>query len=264
MSATAWSSDFSYSYFIRLLEAARDQFRPYRLGDAGEALAQPGGGRRIFVRHDVDVDVPRALRMAEIETRQGVAATYYIMTASPMYRVQEHTSQIREIAALGHEVGLHFDCPAEYRAAEGRLEELHKSIDADCRVLEDAARLPVRSLSFHRPVASLLRGPLLVRGRVNAYAAPLMEWYLSDSRGIWRAGEPLPQLLQNQGSILQLLIHPIWWGEGHREPEDRLDDFFLEAARRLTTAEAGDWDARLMATLPAVKRRGAAAEKVRR
>jgi hypothetical protein len=274
---SGWSSDFSNTYFIRLLEAARSRFEPHLFKHAPQVLACPGIGRHIFLRHDVDVSVSRALRMAEIECAHGVRSTYYVMTASPMYTLPRHAQLVREIAALGHEVGLHFDCPAQHRdrlplsnqdpcrtssngvtyehqdASTELLELLEAQIEIDCSVLEDILGNRVESLSFHRPDPWCLRGPMHICGRVNAYAAKLMEWYLSDSRGNWREGEPLPMLASPPKSVLQLLIHPIWWGDHHRSPQQRLDDFSALETRDLPPAAAAGWDARLRATLPGVK-----------
>src|SRR5205823_1486511 len=110
----------------------------------------------------------------------------------------------------------------------------------------------VKSLSFHRPIPWLLRGPLLIGSRVNAYAAELMEWYLSDSKGCWREGEPLPKLRQPQGSKLQLLTHPIWWGDTHLTPAERLDEFAKEKTWRLSHSKAAEFDLALASTLPGV------------
>ena len=59
-------------------------------------------------------------------------------------------------------------------------------------------------------------------GKVNAYSRELMSWYLSDSAGNWREGEPLPLLSNPDRPLLQLLIHPFWWGEEHMSAGDRL------------------------------------------
>jgi hypothetical protein len=92
-------------------------------------------------------------------------------------------------------------------------------------------------VSFHRPHPHFVRGPLYIAGLVNAYAAELMEWYLSDSRARWRDGDPLPRLLNPDRSLLQLLIHPIWWGDEHREGADRLEDFYQSATHHLSSEQ---------------------------
>src|SRR5207302_922810 len=133
---------------------------------------------------------------------------------------------------------LHFDFedPAQ-RAGGAVVEAVEPAIAAACARLEAASGQPVRSLSFHRPLPQFLRGPSLVAGRVNAYARELMDWYLSDSGGRWRQGEPLPMLEHPTRPMLQLLTHPIWWAEQHQAPPDRLDAFLTAATVGLSAAE---------------------------
>jgi len=73
---------------------------------------------------------------------------------------------------------------------------------------------------------------------VNAYAAPLMESYLSDSAGVWRAGEPLAAIGEMHGPVLQVLIHPIWWGPEHAPAAERLDYGEVILSGRLQSALA--------------------------
>ncbi|MFL6352712.1 MAG: hypothetical protein ACJ74Z_12810 [Bryobacteraceae bacterium] len=251
-----WGADFSYSYLRKLLEVIRSDFEPQLLGDAGQ-LGRVADNRWAFVRHDVDVDLSKAVRMAEIESEHGVRAAYMIMNASLMYSLRDLSVQkaLRQIQSLGHEVGLHFDCPGELRHEEkGDLSQLESDIESACRELEECVGSPVRSLSFHRPIPWLLRGPLLIGSRVNAYAAELMAWYLSDSKGCWREGEPIPKLRQPPGHILQLLTHPIWWGDRHLPPAERLDEFVRERTAGLSGSQAAEFDQALASTLPGVQR----------
>ncbi|MGI8961575.1 MAG: hypothetical protein ACR2IV_17795 [Bryobacteraceae bacterium] len=254
---SGWGADFSYSYLRRLLEVVRSDFAPRLLGDAAQ-LRQPTDKRLAFVRHDVDVDLNKALRMAEIEREHSVPASYMIMNASLMYTLREGSvaRALREIQSLGHEIGMHFDCPEELRQEEGELSQIEGKIATACSELEECIGAPIKSLSFHRPIPWLLRGPLLIGSRVNAYAKELMEWYLSDSKGCWREGEPLPKLRHPKSTNLQLLTHPIWWGDTHLSPAERLDEFFTEKTRGVALSEAAEFDSALAATLPGVQRQG--------
>jgi hypothetical protein len=253
---TGWGVDFSYSYLRKLLEVIRSDFEPQLLGDAVR-LGYPTDKRPAFLRHDVDVDLGKALRMAEIEHEYSIPATYMIMNASRMYSLRDRSTRraVQEVQSLGHEVGLHSDCPDELRQEKGDLSQLEGKIEAACSELEQCIAVPVKSLSFHRPIPWLLRGPLLIGSRVNAYAAELMEWYLSDSKGYWREGEPLPKLKQPQSNKLQLLTHPIWWGDTHLPAAERLDEFIKEKTRHLSRSQAAEFDLALASTLPGVQRR---------
>jgi len=61
--------------------------------------------RFCIIRHDVDRMPRRAMRMAELENRLGVHATYF-------FRIKRNTFRpdiIRSISELGHEIGYHYE-----------------------------------------------------------------------------------------------------------------------------------------------------------
>jgi len=253
MSEGPWAADFSYGYFRRLLAALRAtyEFRLFR--DA----AQPAGHPSCYIRHDVDVSLERALRMAQVEQQENVPATYMVMNRSLLYSLSSAESRdlLRRIAGLGHEIGLHFDYPDASRESGGAAPEaLEREILIASAELEEALGAPVASLSFHRPVPSVIRGPLSVAGRINAYAAQLMQRYISDSKGQWREGEPLALVSTSAAPVLQVLIHPIWWGDPHRHSQQRLEEFVDERAAGCSREERSRLVADLAATLPGVAR----------
>lgn len=62
-------------------------------------------GTFVAIRHDVDYFPKRALIMAKIEAERDIAVTYYIRR-----RFFDNTLDIvREIAALGHQIGYHYE-----------------------------------------------------------------------------------------------------------------------------------------------------------
>ncbi|MBX3222227.1 MAG: hypothetical protein KF795_17040 [Labilithrix sp.] len=243
----AWDADFSYRYLAELYAVLRSDFAPTLVGDAAEVAGPDDGPPRAFVRHDIDVSLERALPLARLEQRWGVGSTYHVMLESPFYDVRSARSReaLAEIASLGHEVGLHYDVSARgTRDADSAARE--RDIARACGELEEITGAPVRSLSFHLPVKELINGPLRVAGRVSGYASALFAWYISDSRARWREGAPLASLRRPRARQLQILIHPIWWGEEHVHPTIRLRDFLREVQPVLggTYAELNDklWD----------------------
>jgi hypothetical protein len=57
--------------------------------------------------------------------------------------------------------------------------------------------------------------------------------------------------------LLQLLIHPIWWGDEHMAPQDRLEAFFLAETQGTSPEFTQAFDDHLATTIPAVLRRRA-------
>jgi hypothetical protein len=248
MEQLAWAADFSYAYFRRLMETAKGHFDVHVVAEAPQVVAA-AGRPKLILRNDVDVSLARAVHLAEVEHEMGVRATFMVMTNSPLYRVEDPASRaaLARLLALGHEVGLHFDFEHPHaRRDDASVAAVEPAIVAACARLEDAIGQPVRSLSFHRPLPGFLRGPLWVAGRVNAYARELMGWYLSDSGGRWREGEPLPMLARPRGPVLQFLTHPIWWDTDHQAPADRLRAFVEAQTAGRPAAERAAFSATLV------------------
>ena len=257
-----WCSDFSYEYFEKILVVAKRNFNCSLLGDAPEILQRPSPGPRLFLRHDVDFDLSAAIRMAELENRYNISATYMVMVNSPFYRVDTKYARhiLLHLVSLGQEVGLHYYCDRSVDLGEDAdVVALLPRIQNACQRLEDSIQGPVRSFSLHRPLKKLLGGNLFVGGRVNAYARVLLDWYLSDSKGSWRDGEPLPKLLNPDRPLLQLLVHPIWWGESLISPRRRLERFLKETARCMSEQQLEKLNATLdeyITIRPRIHRRG--------
>jgi hypothetical protein len=72
--------------------------------------------RRVIIRHDVDLDPWTSLKMAKIEHRYGLVATYFILHSAKYYKSKfEETLEIfKKIQSLGHEIGLHNDLLTDY------------------------------------------------------------------------------------------------------------------------------------------------------
>lgn len=227
---TAWAADWSYGYLRALMAKVASRHRFALLAEAPEALASTEPVA--FLRHDVDVSLDRARVLAEREAEWGVKATFHVMLSCPFYDVSAPASRstLAAIEALGHEVGLHFHPPVD-----GEMVEPHAAHEALARACDRFATLSgitPRSVSFHLPAQTMIGGPLVVGGRVNAYAKPLLEWYLSDSRARWREGEPLLSLDAPRSRHLQMLVHPLWWGEHNHVPAMRLHELVEELAEQ--------------------------------
>lgn len=235
-----WSEDFTYGYYDRMLDTLVEGYRPILMRDAGKRVGSTEPV--VIMRHDIDVCPRAALRMAKVESERGFFSTYFFMTNSPLYDIRDsaHAERVAEVASLGHEVALHFDLDDERRIGGCSMAEVEEQIRASAALVEAASGQEVRSVSFHRPLNEFLRGPLIVAGLVNAYARELMEWYVSDSNACWREGEPIPLFRKPRHSTLQILVHPIWWGDRHMRYDDRLASYCAEQAD-----ERGDIDERL-------------------
>jgi hypothetical protein len=208
---------FDLAHYRELLEAAKEG--GYRFARFGE---NPSAGD-LFLRHDVDLSLPAAVEMAELEAQLDATATYFLMTESVFYNLAsvEGTATIARLRELGHPVGLH---------------AVHPNVELDGRFD------PV--VAWHNPDPPYMADE--ISGVANAYepryfAPP--ERYRSDSNQRWRSGCPHDELRAGAFDWLQLLVHPeIWVYPGNTMRETMVAMLDAERARRFEQLAADDID----------------------
>jgi len=97
--------DFILSVYKELLQAL--QLRDFLFLTFSQYIEQQllTDKRLIILRHDVEARYGNALRMAEFQHSMGIRGSYYFrITGRP-----GNEEVIRKIAALGHEIGYHYD-----------------------------------------------------------------------------------------------------------------------------------------------------------
>ena len=94
--------DFTLStYKELLLELKRNN---YRFQTFSEYLTQPAE-KVIMLRHDVDKRKENSLEFARIQKQFGIQGSYYFRILPQSF----DTGVIRQIAAMGHEIGYHYE-----------------------------------------------------------------------------------------------------------------------------------------------------------
>lgn len=183
-------------------------------------------------RHDVDYSPHRALAFARIEHEQGLRCVYHLLVSSRYYNLLEpEVSDIcRRIAALGHEIGLHFDIDVLKEDSFGR-EAFLARIRFEKEVLSGALGVEPISLSFHNHslhAEQILQMSVVAGMRNLAWGGFFDEMkYVSDSNGIWRH-DRLNEVLEAPAyPKLHVLTHPIWWTPEKLSPYAR----FLRAVK---------------------------------
>jgi hypothetical protein len=171
--------------------------------------------RQVILRHDVDLSLDEALRIARIDKETGVTSVFHILATADVYNPWSASGQaaLRELRSLGHRIGLHVD---------GSVLDVD-GVDANSRreglkLLFQAAQLalgPLDSYSLHRPASCGNLGefqPQVLPFAVPPYAHAFGRIeYRSDSRREWRHGCVCGQVRNLAGRSLQLAIHPVWW-----------------------------------------------------
>lgn len=166
--------------------------------------------RYIALRHDVDFAPTFSLELAELEHAAGVASTFFVLVDGQFYNPLDSTTigQIREIHALGHEIGLHFAVNSAVHS------DIAHEVAFRLHVLSTIVGAPVRSFSQHDPVNAGLAMVELPAGHeacvdVHRVVQEHDLLYVSESAMMWRTHTFETALDQNRN--LCLLAHPHLW-----------------------------------------------------
>jgi hypothetical protein len=207
---------FSLPHYRELLECARAG--GYRFAGF-DGAPQPGD---LVLRHDVDLSLEAAVRLAEVEAEAGAVSTWFLMTRSVFYNLDSSQGEwaLERLRALGGRIAHHAVWP--HLDLDGRFE-------------------PV--VAWHNPEPGYMREP--IAAATNVMAAPWFEdgCYRSDSNQEWRSGCPHRGLAAGEFEWLQLLTHPEIWvyeGDSMRESMERFLDDERALRRELVRADRID------------------------
>ena len=210
-------NDFTLSSYTKLLRHLKNVYSVVRFCDA------PQSGSYLILRHDIDFSLPAALEMAYIEHDLGVKATYFVLFSNNFYDVLGTSSAqvLKEISALGHEIGLHY-CPFQYQSYNRNMNE---TLQTEIQMLEKISGKKVYSIARHGlwdrdPFAS-------IRGYINAnHPYWRSDLFVHDSCRAWTPLEGLVKLLGAAPKRAQLLTHPENWQKDKVDRATFLDRLF--------------------------------------
>jgi hypothetical protein len=141
-------------------------------------------GRCVILRHDVDLKANNSLVTARIEAETGIRASYYFRVV-PQSNIP---SIIKEIAALGHEIGYHYE---DLSLFKGDAKKAIKHFEQQLNYFRQF--YPVRTICMH--------------------GSPASKW---DNRDLWRTynyrdfgivGEPYFDLLNNESGMVDDIVY---------------------------------------------------------
>jgi hypothetical protein len=202
---------FSLDHYRDLLEAAKTG--GYRF-TGFDRLPEPGD---LVLRHDVDLSLEAAVRMAQVELEAGVSSTWFLMTRSVFYNLDspEGEAGVDALRSLGGRIAHHAVWP---------------NVDLDERFESLVA--------WHNPETEYLTRPLDAATNVMTMPWSDPDHFRTDSNHNWRyrgreSHCPHAELAQGSFDWLHLLIHPeIWVYEGATMRETMESFLAAERARR--------------------------------
>ncbi|WP_435184896.1 hypothetical protein [Halobellus sp. EA9] len=216
-------TSYTYEWYRDFLLDLRDRgydFIKYRERPAAEPW--------VLLRHDVDYDPEKALEIAEIEHEMDISSTFFVLVTADFYNALSESvgKTFRKIDRLGHDIGLHFDT-GRYWEAEPNPQELQTKVRSEQTALRALGEFDiVETIAFHNPPSWTLDRQF--DGIESTYEPEFFGdiKYESDSLHRWREEPPLQD---GKPSRLQILTHPVLWGESDECLEHRI----ISAQRRL-------------------------------
>ncbi len=135
--------DFNLTLYSELLVAVKTHY-PATTSFLSSFQAKPGD-RFAILRHDVDKNPLNALKIARMEHTMGMHGTYYFRIHPIVFKPEI----IREIAAMGHEIGYHYE---DFTKSHGNAE---KAIESFKHNLEEFRKIyPVKTICMDgRPLS---------------------------------------------------------------------------------------------------------------
>jgi hypothetical protein len=218
---------YSLPHYRHMLEQAKSR---YWLPLVREVACGVPDRSFLLIRHDVDITPWSALRMAELEHSLGVHTTYYYRFHAPFYNLMDGAvlDSVRAVAAMGHEVGLHYE-PGFF---------LERGMDPtqgtrnDIRTFEELVGFRTHSIAQHQPAT----GPVLTdisNDHPCAYQPALVRDipYFGDSGFHWREGCVCTKFAHRQ---VHTLIHPHSWVRDERSWQDVLRAHAVDLGGHIT------------------------------
>jgi hypothetical protein len=217
---------FSYEEYKILLGILKDKRENLTFSDIRDGDNPP---RFFILRHDIDFSLSAALEMAHFEAEHSIHATYFLLLRSENYNLLSEKSCTipRQLAALGHEVGLHYDVRAMYALRE---ENISAQLKWEAEILSELTGNTICSIAMHNPS---LYGDDPFAGDdyfINAYSPRFTKdiVYYSDSCGAWRDQAHDAFSRSEIPDKLQVLIHPFFWSNNPGNRWERLNKWVDE------------------------------------
>ncbi len=169
----------------------------------------------VLLRHDVDISLPRARKMYEIEKEEGIRSTYFFRMHAERYSHEEAIPLIKQLQNEGFGIGMHYDMLS---FTKGDREKAIALFREDLLRLRETATTHIVCPHGHRKYKNREIWSELDRESLQVWSAYDMKYdiYISDAGGkriidsrgrhiLGRVGETKP------GQVVQVLIHPDWW-----------------------------------------------------
>lgn len=219
---------FTLTEYRSLLRLAKGRFPIAGYDDYGKLDSF------VIWRHDVEYSVPEMSVLAEIDAEEGVRSTLFVQLHSELYNFweSETVARIRQWAAWGHALGLHFDLGYHGSPGSAQIERL---VLREKELLEQIYETPIMCFAYHNPDAESLSYRENYGGLVNAYNDDFFSGsitYVSDSNGRWRERTIRDVLEAPETAKAQVNTHDTWWTDERIPQIAKLEGAIMRDAQR--------------------------------
>lgn len=221
--------EFTYDEYRRLLLKLSE----YGYKDCLYDECQNVSGKKVVLRHDIDVSLDEAVRFSEIEKEVGVKATYFVLISTDFYNVASKRERefVKTIQKNGGAIGLHFD-EVIYKNVD-----IIESVQKEALILEKIIESPVKVVSMHRPSQQTLGADYHFEGIINSYSKIFFKdfKYVSDSRRNWK--EDIHKIIEcGKYDKLHILTHPVWYNDIESSAGDVLKQLIRDEELKICKA----------------------------
>jgi len=207
--------EFTYEHYKECIKSAKKLgFSFYTMHDF---LDKKPKSKFILMRHDIDLSLKSALKIAEIENSLKIKSTYFIRT-NGIFNVfsGKNSAIVRKISELGHEIGIHYDSDITVK------KDFVKEMMEIKRDIEKIIKKRIFGTSLHKVKKSGIKNEINKLNFAEEYLNDLeLEYdaysdifirkmkYISDSARKWRE-ECMCGHIKKEDKFC-ILTHPIWW-----------------------------------------------------
>tara|TARA_B100002052_G_C15845745_1_gene582428 strand:+ start:351 stop:1073 length:723 start_codon:yes stop_codon:yes gene_type:complete len=220
---------FTYGYYKKLLKTFLDKKMNFIFFDELDDFSDE---KFILLRHDIDFDIDKALKMAILENSMSVKSTYFFLHNSEFYNLyhMDNVNKIKNLMSLGHKISLHFD-PCNY--GDSADKEIKEHCSKEIKYFSNLFDVEINIVSFHRPQKNVLNGQIEINNTYMPKYAKSIK-YISDSMKKMHEGDFIEMASLGNHKQLQLLIHPIWWNDTETTPQQDYDNFLERKYKKIT------------------------------
>ncbi len=193
---------------------------------------KPPRMRKVYLRHDIDMRMDRAVAMARVEAEMGVRSTYFVLDTAAYFK-EDLSRDVKEILSYGHEVGWHNDAFQAW-FLDGMKRPVREFIETPINKLRNYGAT-VRGTAGHfvaHDIEHLFHNyniwklPYKFQSIIPCQQFNLRDFgleyetyflerdhYLCDSGNHWNLDpqKVVAMFNNSDNDIMQILIHPQWW-----------------------------------------------------